>query len=103
MEQTMKKAIDNKNIVIIKFLSKEKGIITRTCIPYDIGPSRRDKIKVTKFHFKTLDSPEENHTLLIEPRNIIDLVITNEKFKPEDHITWDIIEWHYPRDWGEFS
>jgi hypothetical protein len=51
MENIMKKAIDNKNIVIIEFLSKEKRMIKRTCIPFDIGPSSKDKNKVIKFHY----------------------------------------------------
>jgi len=36
-------AIHNKKIVELTFSSKEKGIITRLCIPFDHGKSRKYK------------------------------------------------------------
>lgn len=35
-------AIQNKRIIIMKFNSDEKGIITRFCVPFDYGLSLID-------------------------------------------------------------
>ena len=99
----MKNAIDSCNLVILKFNSKEKGIITRRCVPFDIGPrsNSRDK-SIIYFHFYDLDSPEGNHNLSILPDNILNLEITGETFKPSDYVKWTT-NWIYKRNWGIYS
>lgn len=51
-------AINNKLILQITFDSKEKGIIKRTCIPFDFGPSRKYKDGLDRYHVLDLDSPD---------------------------------------------
>jgi len=95
-------AINSKFIIELTFDSKEKGRITRTCVPFDIGPSRRSNDNIEKFHFRDLNSPDGAHTLSILPSSIKMLEVTNNHFNPADHITW-VTNWHYPRDWGQYS
>ena len=50
MHEDFLRAIHNKNIIVIRFNSNEKGIISRKCIPFDFGPSRRYKDKQDRYH-----------------------------------------------------
>lgn len=95
-------AINNKRVVEICVNSKEKGFITRQCIPYDFGPSRRYKDGLDRYHFHDLDSPEGSHTLSILVEQLIDLKILDIAFEPEDYVHW-IPNWIVPRDWGRCS
>lgn len=95
-------AINDKLILQITFDSKEKGIIKRTCIPFDYGPSRKYKDGLDRYHFLDLDSPEGRHNLSILPQQVIDMVITNKEFDPADYISWTP-NWHISRDWGAYS
>lgn len=96
------KAINNKEIVKVSFNSKEKGLITRRCIPFDFGPSKRYKDGEDRFHFHDLDSPNGNHTLSILPDKINSIALTGENFEPKDYVTWKP-NWIVSRDWGDFS
>ncbi len=96
-------AIHSKNIVRVTFNSKEKGIITRKCIPFDFAPSSRAKVKVNKFQLYDLDSPSSSHNLAIAVEQLISLEILNEKFDPADYVKWTNISWLVPRDWGDYS
>lgn len=95
-------AINNKLILQITFDSKEKGIIKRTCIPFDYGPSRKYKDGLERYHFLDLDSPEGKHNLSILPQQVIDMVLTNKEFDPADYISWTP-NWHVSRDWSAYS
>lgn len=103
MKRIMQEAIDNCLIVTVTFNSKTKGLVTRECIPFDIGPSSKDKIRIIKYHFYSLDSPGGGHNISINPKDILTIQITNYKFDPKDYVTWDKIKWHYPRNWGKYS
>jgi hypothetical protein len=96
-------AIKEKKKVKLKFNSIEKGVIERVCVPFDFGPSRREKIKRNRYHFYDLDSPEGDHTLSIVPQQLIEIHMLAEVFNPGDYVTWSDINWHTPRDWGKFS
>lgn len=98
----MTKAIHQKLVVIVTFDALEKGIITRKCIPYDIGPSSRSKDKSEKYHFCDLDSPDGRHTLSILPERINSFYVTDNHFNPGDYITWEP-NWILARDWGIYS
>lgn len=102
MYQDFVKAIHNKNIVEIRFNSKEKGVILRRCIPFDFGPLKRCKDGLDRYHFCDLDSPSGRHTLSLLPNQILQINITNEIFEPGDYITWKA-NWFISRDWGRFS
>ena len=54
-------SLNSKKIIIVTFDSHEKGVITRTCIPFDFGPSRRYKDGQDRYHFYDLDSPDGSH------------------------------------------
>ena len=96
-------AIREKKVVRIKFKSKEKGEVIRKCIPFDYGPSRREKIKVDKFHFYDLDSPDGSHNLSIVGDQLLSLDILDETFNPATYVTWSPVQWFVKREWGRFS
>lgn len=95
-------AIQRKKIVKLIFNSYEKGEIVRMCIPFDIGPSRRYKDGVDRFHFYDLDSPDGEHNLSILPGQIINIDILSEGFEPKDYVKWTP-NWFIKRDWGIYS
>ena len=72
-------AVHTKKLISVIFNSKEKGIITRKCVPFDFGPSKRDKVKIDKFHFWNIDS---NHNLPVLVEQIINMEILDEDFNP---------------------
>jgi hypothetical protein len=102
MYETFIEAINQKLIVLLTFNSKEKGVITRNCIPFDFGPSNRYKDGRDRFHFLDLDSPDGKHNLSILPEQISNIEILNKEFDPSDYIKWTT-NWHIPRDWGIYS
>lgn len=95
-------AIHNKKMILLKFNSKEKGVITRLCIPFDYGPSRRYKDDLDRYHLYDLDSPEEKHNLSILSEQVINIEVLNKDFEPSDYVSWQP-NWFVKRDWGECS
>ena len=95
-------SIKGKKKVKIKCDTKEKGIIERTCIPFDHGPSRRYKDGLDRFHFYDLDSPDGKHNLSILEIQLINIELIDETFEPGDYVTWEP-NWILKRDWGKFS
>lgn len=92
-------AIHSKNLVKITFLSKLDGLKTRTCIPFDYGPSRRNiSPNPNRYHFYDLDSPDGSHNLSITPDQLRDLDIAPETFDPKKIVTWEP-KWFIERDW----
>ena len=101
--ETFLHAIINKKVIELTFNSNEKGVITRKCIPFDFGPSRRNlKINPDRYHFYDLNSPEGKHTLSILPEQVIKVNLLDETFDPADYITWTP-NWFIQRDWGIYS
>lgn len=98
-------AIEKKEVVELTFESKEKGVITRECIPFDFGPSRRNlKINPSKYHFYDLDSPKGAHPLPVLPEQVIKIKLLDKTFDPANYITWEPpYNWHIQRDWGAYS
>ncbi len=98
------KAIDEKLKIKITFDSKEKGIITRTCIPFDFGPSqKKDAIdKTEKYHMYDLDSPDNGqHNLPVAENKMLKIEILEENFNPAEYVTWNPpYKWIHPRNWG---
>lgn len=97
-------AIHKKLKVEIKYQSKEKGVISRLCIPFDYGPSQRVNIKDKrdKFHFLDLNSPNGMHPIAGDPERVLEVRQLDETFDPEQYIRWNT-NWIIPRDWGSFS
>lgn len=103
MHQKFVQAINEKKLVLLKFDSYEKGIISRTCVPFDFGPSRKYKDGLNRYHFYDLDSPSSNHNLSILPAQIISIEILDKSFEPAKYVTWSPIRWFLKRDWGKCS
>lgn len=102
MNQIFIDAINQKRLVQITFDSKEKGVISRLCVPFDIGPSRRAKDTSDRYHCYDLNSPDGQHTLSILPQQLISITPTDKQFEPETYITWTP-NWFLDRDWGNYS
>lgn len=99
------KAIDDKLKIKITFDSKEKGVITRTCIPFDFGASQKEDAidKSEKYHMLDLDSPEgKPHNLPVSVSQMTSIEVLEESFDPEKYVTWET-NWIYKRDWGNKS
>ncbi len=99
-KDTFINAIHRKRIVKVTFSSKEKGVITRRCVPFDFGPSKRYKDGRDRFHFYDLDSPEGKHNLSILPEQLISIEILEQSFDPQIYVTWSPVSWFVERDWG---
>lgn len=96
-------ALHEKKILNVEFKSKEKGVITRHCIPFDFGPSRRNlKVNPIRYHFYDLDSPDGSHTLSILPDQLVSIEVTETDFAPSDYVKWTP-NWFIDRDWGSYS
>lgn len=96
-------AIHTLKIVKVTFNAHDKGVITRKCIPFDFGPSRRNlSPNPDRFHFYDLNSPEGRHTLSILPEQIISIEIIDENFDAAKYVTWKP-NWFVARDWGLYS
>ncbi|MDA3731906.1 hypothetical protein PBV87_10490 [Niameybacter massiliensis] len=102
MKQIFVQAIHEKRILEVVFSSSEKGIITRCCVPFDFGPSRRYKDGRERYHFYDLDSPEGKHNLSILPEQVINIRMESSCFEPANYVTWNP-NWFVQRDWGECS
>ncbi len=106
MKEEFLRAIDSKLKVKVTFNAKEedKGQVTRTCIPFDFGPSQKINSidKSQKYHLFDLDSPDKPHNLPLNPEQILKLEVLNENFDPADYIKWQP-KWIYKRDWGMYS
>jgi hypothetical protein len=106
MKEKFLYAIDNKLKISVTFNSKKKGQITRECIPFDFGASKKiDAIdKTEKYHVYDLSSPSGKiHPIPINPENMLSIELLNENFNPDDYVTWTPINWIYSRDWGNKS
>ncbi len=101
MREKFLQAIDSKLKVNITFNSKEKGQITRVCIPFDFGASQKvDAIdKTEKYHLWDLNSPDGPHNLPLNPDQVISIEVLNETFDPAEYVKWQP-KWVYKRDWG---
>lgn len=96
------KAIHEKKLVEIVFNSFEKGVITRICIPFDYGPSRKYKDNRERYHFFDLNSPEGKHNLPVLPEQLMKIRILDKNFNPSDYVKWTP-RWFVSRDWGDYS
>lgn len=96
-------AIHEKRCIELTFTTKEKGVVTRKCIPFDFAPSSRAKDKTNRYQVYDLNSPDGSHNLAKLPGEVISIEILNETFNPADYVTWKKIDWHIKRDWGIYS
>jgi len=96
------KSIEEKFIVKLTFNSVEKGILTRKCIPFDLGPSRRFRDKSQRYHFLVLDGPDGRHNLSILPMQIVKIELIDAHFEPSKYIKWKP-KWFVKRNWGVYS
>ncbi len=99
-------SITGRRKVILTFVSKEdEGLeLTRSCAPMDYGPGRVAKDQSERYHFWDYDSdsPSGRHTLSLLPVQVVSIIETTEPFDPAEFVAWET-DWHYLRDWGEFS
>lgn len=100
--ETFLHVISNKKYVKLTFNSKEKGTITRKCVPFDFGASSRNlKINPNKYRFYDLDRFKGPHPLPVLPEQIIEIKLLDESFNPASYITWKPpYNWFVKRDWG---
>jgi hypothetical protein len=102
IERIFMKSIEEKLIVKLTFNSVEKGILTRNCIPFDLGPSRRFRDKSQRYHFLVLNGPEGRHNLSVLPMQIVKIELTDLNFNPSKYIKWKP-KWFLKRNWGVYS
>ena len=95
-------SINKKLVVKLIFKSVDKGILTRKCIPFDLGPSKRFRDKSQRYHFLVLDGPKGKHNLSILPMQILKIELTELHFNPANYIKWKP-KWFIKRDWGVYS
>ncbi len=95
-------ALKCSQLVELTFNSKQKGTLTRTCVPLDYGPWKRSSSSTDRYHFYSVSSPGGAHNLSIKPDQICDLIMTEDTFDPEEIVTWEP-QWHVERDWGAKS
>jgi hypothetical protein len=93
------RAIDLRRIILVRFVSAEKGIITRRCIPFDYATASRYHDGKFRYHMYDLDSPGAPHNVALLPEKIISLELTEETFDPKEYVTWKP-DWHYQRHWN---
>lgn len=104
MKENFLNAIDNKLKIRVTFDAKEKGQITRICIPFDFGPSQKVYTidKTDKYHMLDLDSPDGRHNLGLIESQINSIEVLDETFDPSEYVKWQP-KWIYQRDWGDKS
>lgn len=102
MKDTFIDAIHKRMKIEIQFDSKSKGIITRSCIPFDYGPSNKSYDKSDRYHFYDLNSPDGRHVLSILPEQLKAIKHIDDKFDPSEYVKWTP-NWIIPRDWGIYS
>jgi hypothetical protein len=68
----------------------------------DYGPSRRAHQKNDRFHFWDYDSDTANHTLSLNPEQIVSITVLQERFEPGDFVRWRP-NWIVSRNWGQYS
>ncbi|HWY34778.1 MAG TPA: hypothetical protein VNX68_09030 [Nitrosopumilaceae archaeon] len=96
-------AINNTKLIKISFDYKEKGIISATAIPFDIGASSRYKDEKIRYYFYIIDPKNEKPNIAILPEQLLEIEMLEKPFNPEEYITWKKISWITKRDWGKYS
>ncbi len=97
------KSINSKSLVSVEFNSPDKGVISLKCVPCDYGPNKKFKDGLDRFHFYDLETTSKNHSLSINPSEVINIEILEENFDPAKYVTIPHKKWHIKRDWGELS
>jgi hypothetical protein len=54
------------------------------------------------YHFHDYESADGPHTLSLLPAQVISIDAADEPFDPAEFVTWET-NWHYQRDWGDYS
>ncbi|CAH1057243.1 hypothetical protein [Paenibacillus pseudetheri] len=97
-------AIQQRRLLRVEFTTRSGEERSRRCVPLDLAPSERAKIKFYKYHMWDLDSEPRPHFLSLSPEQVIQLEITTEPFIPEQIVTWTRKNpWTIIRDWGSLS
>ena len=99
-------AIHDKKKVRLTFDSKKDGAaVTRDCAPMDFGPSRRASEKNDRYHLWNYEGDTKPHVLLLNPVQVVDMVVLEERFEPSEFVTWNTTTspWSVRRDWGNYS
>ncbi|WP_431166085.1 hypothetical protein [Tenacibaculum halocynthiae] len=96
------KSINDRLVVRVTYVTNDNRVLTRKCIPFDIGPIRRSKDKSLRYHFLDLDSPKGAHNLPLLPNRLLKIELTSIQFEPAKYITWKP-NWFLKRNWEDFS
>jgi len=102
MKEVFLKAVNEKLIVRVTYVTNNNRILTRKCVPFDFGPSRKFKDKSRRYHFHDLDSPNGKHPLPLLPKRVIKIELTELHFNPANYIKWKP-KWFIKRNWGVYS
>ena len=106
MKNNFVSAIHKKQKIYLTFNSIDGGlIIKRKCAPLDFGPCVRNELKNNGYHFWDYNSDKKNSILCLNPYQIINIEISDERFDPAEFVTWNTktSPWQIKRNWGLYS
>ena len=106
MKDLFVQAIHDRKKVRITFDSKQEGAqITLNCAPLDFGPSRTAHEKNDRYHFWNYDGDTKPHVMVLNPVQMVSMVLLAERSNRSDVVTWSTIKspWSARRDWGRHS
>ncbi|CAM1334311.1 hypothetical protein [Tenacibaculum aestuariivivum] len=96
------KSINDRLVVRVTYVTNNKRVLTRKCIPFDIGPSTKFKDKSIRYHFLDLNGPKGAHNLPLLPGRVLNIELTDLYFEPSKYIKWKP-NWFLKRNWGKYS
>jgi hypothetical protein len=90
MNKIFTKSINDKLIVNLTFRTLKGSIEKRRCVPYYFGPNTRtnSKDKSQRYHFLVLKGPEKSHPLILLPKQVLKIELTEVHFNPMSYIKW---------------
>ena len=88
MNKIFMKSINDKLIVNLTFKTVKGNVVTRRCIPYNLGPHKRFKDKSQRYHFLVLKGPLYSHPVFLLPKQILKIKITDVHFNPVSYKAW---------------
>lgn len=87
----------------IKMLKKDKewNIVEKYYIPRDFASWKKSKDDVERYRNYNI---EDKHTSQTKQEDVIEIVILNETFDPDEYIDWSWpYNWSIKRDWWTYS
>ena len=81
-------SINGRLIVNLTFKTVSGNIVTRRCVPYNLGPHKRFKDKSHRYHLLVLKGRENSHPVFLLPKQILKIELTDVHFNPRSYIAW---------------